>query len=301
MPIADLQQDLGQGVQEETERRSVEQQTIALLKSEIEALQAELAEKDILATPFVEGDANDNAQQESDSQIVRYTAELEESDQRIANLDAALRASEEAMAANDAERRELLNWVEEIETRVGEQEDQWRAERGVLDRRIQDELDRYNLLMKRFEDIDQGEPSFAFQESIEVLRNENNSLHHKLTAKQQEYGELQQRFEELSKANREEQIQRRVADQIREERLQLAQERAVFSRQKLELTKRLQLLQQELEMRDRKEHPADQKFRAFREQLKELHQQEQAEYVPPTLTQKLKRIWDRLDGPTDRD
>jgi hypothetical protein len=119
--------------------------------------------------------------------------------------------------------------------------------------------------------------------------------------KESQCDELRKQLSELEKLNREDQIQRRVEDQVRSERLQLAQERAVFSRQKLELTKRLQTLQQELEMRDRKQHPADHKFQVFRERLKELHDEEKATYVPPTLTQKLKRLWDRLDGPTDRD
>ena len=66
------------------------------------------------------------------------------------------------------------------------------------------------------------------------------------------------------------------------------------------MNNKVQELKQEIERQGRV-HPADDKIRAFRQSLKEIHEQEKKEYVPPTISQRLVQLWQRLERPTDRD
>jgi chromosome segregation ATPase len=148
---------------------SVEQQTISLLKLEIEALQTEVAEKDGRLIDLAENaNSGGDVDCESNAQLQRLIAELEQNDDRISDLEDALRASEEVAAADDAERRELQNWVDEIENRIAEKEEEWIAERDVLNRRLEDANDQYAAMLRRLEDHAQSGGS-GFQDSMLVL------------------------------------------------------------------------------------------------------------------------------------
>ena len=286
---------------------SVEADTIELLKSELELLQTELSQKDAQLAELLEAShpAVDQAagvcSEELESRIERLLYELDQSDQRISALEEVSRLAEETSLAEAEEKRQLEAWVHDIEQRIAEREEESRAECDVLRRRLEQATEERALLDERIEKLLQGgggDP--ALEEMVQVLRNDNESLNERLAGREAECLELKKRCAGLQQQTSEDFIRQRIDESLRAERLQLAQERATLSRQQLELTNKVHELKHEMERQSRV-HPADDKFQAFREQLKELHQQEQKEYVPPTISQRLARLWQRLDGPTDRD
>ncbi len=93
---------------------------------------------------------------------------------------------------------------------------------------------------------------------------------------------------------------------MRLERLQISQERAAISRKEHDITTKLREVEVRIELEHQARtntagHDVDERFRAFRDRLKELHLEEQAEYVAPSIGQRLVKLWQRLDGPTDTD
>ena len=93
-----------------------------------------------------------------------------------------------------------------------------------------------------------------------------------------------------------------VEDALREERLEISQMKAEFARE------RAKMVQQQEEMMSREgllsEQPneADIRIRAFREHLKEVKATEPRSASAPSLSQRLGKLWRKIDGkPLDTD
>lgn len=286
------------------EDASVQETTIALLTSEIESLQAELTEKNELLAQGGETSVPSHVEDdvtEIEQRIEQLVVELEQGDQRVAAVEESLRLSEETRQAELEEKRQLEQWVGDIEERVAARELEIRAECDVLRRKLEEATkDRQEAQGQVSSLIGESEGDAVLQDMVQVLRRENGSLKTKHSEAMDQVAHLRKQVTELENAATEESIQKRINEALRVERLALAQERAALSRQQLEVTSKANELSQQLEKKSGL-NPADERFRVFREQLKELHQQEQQEYVPPTITQRLVNIWQRLDGPTDTD
>ena len=231
----------------------------------------------------------------------RLLYELDQSDQRIAAFEEAMRLTEETSRAEAEEKRQLEAWVQDIEKRIAEREAESQAECDVFRQRLEQANEERGQLQERIETLLQGGGGDrALEEMVQILRRDNEVLTEKVAQRDALCHELKTRCGELEQQTGEENIQQCLDKEMRKERLSLAQERAAMSRQQLELNNKVQELKQEIERQGRV-HPADDKIRAFRQSLKEIHEQEKKEYVPPTISQRLVRLWQRLDGPTDRD
>ena len=286
-------------------RKSVEESTIDLLQTELQLLEAQLSEKDaLIAELSQQGESNDRDCDSNDfasQRVQRLLVELDQSEQRIAALEELSQHTEEVRLAEQEEKRQLDAWVGDIERRLVQREEEIQAECDVLRERLQqatqdreDVEGRVDTLLENRGD-DQG-----LKEMIQVLQRDNESLRARVDSATNQCRELEKECNELRQQNTEEAVEQRIVDAVRTERLELAQERAELSRQKRELSRNLSQASQQME-KQAAVHPADDKFRVFREQLRELHAQEKAEYVPPSLGQRLVQLWQRLDGPTDKD
>lgn len=297
-----------------TENRSVEQNTIDLMKSEIELLQAELSEKDAqlsqLSEDHKESLVHDPQASNPDLErrIEQLLVELDQSDQRVAGLEEIAHFGEESQLAEAEEKRQLEAWVDDIEKRIAEREAESQAECKVLQKRLERAAEERGHLQQQVEQLAQsdGNGNSALEEmvqtlrqEVQALRQENESLCEKVAARDATYEQQKKRCQELERQTTGgvEYIQQNVDEATRAEHLLLAQERAALSRQQLEISNKVHELTREVE-RENRVHPADDRFRVFRQELKEL---EKTERVAPTVSQRLARLWQRLDGPTDRD
>ena len=282
---------------------SVLQDTVDLLRSEVELLQVELADRDEqLARRAGSEPVNDLPDSSIvDERVDRLLFELQQSDHRIAALEDVARLSEEARYAEAEERREIESWVQDIEKRIAEREREIQAECELLRGKLQSaEHERSTALVHVDQLIAQNTDDPNLEDILEVQRRDNETLRERAELYEEKCRDLQLKNEQLQAENNTEFVEQQVAEAVRKERLDLAQERAALSRRELELAGKVKELQLEIESKG-KTHQADQRFRAFKEQLAVLHQQDKAETVQETMCQRLVRLWNRLDGPTDRD
>ena len=276
--------------------RSVEQETIDLLKYEIENLQHEIAQRDHriaeLDRRSVPEEGVEGFSDESSIELAKLATRLEElldeldrSDTRIAELQEALRCSEEAAQAEREERRQLEAWVVDIERRIGERENEWQAERSELQQRLQN-------LATRGESLPQNPPSGgspADTRELESLRQENQSLQAQLEQLRQE--------QVTSPSTPEPPAETLVPSSLREEQIQIARDRAALARQQAEVVNARAELQRLAEIRQREESVGDARLRTFRDHLREIHIQEQQQKPAElSLGARIAQIWHRLEG-----
>jgi hypothetical protein len=285
---------------------SVQHNTLQLLTSEIEHLQAELTIKDArlaeyecqrgcVATPSEK--AGDSTALESRNRQLLF--ELEQCDERIAFLEEMACLSDEASISNAEEQRQIDDWLREIEDRMIEREADVKSECDVLRKRLERAMVENEELHDRVKDVlEGGHGGSSENEILSILRKENESLREQLAKQHRECEAIGEKCVELERRADADYIRKCIDEEVRSERLQMAQERAALSRQKCELTQKLHELNEEMD-RHQRIHPADEKFRVFRDTLAELHEHDRSEYVPPTISQRLNRLWKRLDGRDD--
>jgi len=287
--------------------RSLEQDTIELLKQEVALLQAELAERDACGHGLLPGErhhvagGNDDAERTAvDERLAELLTELERNDQRVRALEELLLMADEARAAEQEERRQLETWIREIEDRVGQREQELRAEHDALRRRLRQAAEDRQRLEKRFEEAGREHGETPAQQLLVTLRQEYRTLQQQMAALEVESAQWKKSCSELEKQTDPGFLQRAVEAELRESRLALAQEQAHLSRLRVELTNKLRDLELE-QSRTQRVSSADRKFQVFRETLKELHEKEHVEQSPVSLASRLANLWRKLDGPTDTD
>jgi hypothetical protein len=289
---------------------SWDEETNALLQEEIELLQSELAERDariqeltaVVETATDPVPTTDAAEMDHlMSRLEELLDELSRGDQRIRSLEELLRAAQEANQAEQEERQQIEKWLNDIEERLAERESEWRAECEVLAGRME------KVCQQRDELYQQLDKATAAVPSPEVPRGVLKKLQKHVDELQEQLRETEaKRDQVLERAQAAEQqlvegaFEERVEAAVREERLKLAQERAAMSRDRAELARHTNV-QWGAEHKDRA-CEADARFKAFRDTLRELHEEESAPAQRKTgLGSRLADLWRRLDGPTDTD
>lgn len=293
----------------------VHDDTSDLLQAEIEFLRSELAERDERLRTLEElatgHHLNELPEEPVDSaeveklvgRLEQLLEELEQSDARIAALSEMLRTAEDAVQAADQEREQLEDWLDEVDGRVGQWEQEWHAERDSLHRQIAEltqERDRAEQqLAAGGTDVASGAASDRL---VRQLREQYSRLKEAFLKMEKERDQLRARLQEVSVADVEQKIAAAVDTALREERLQLAQEKAAIAREKAALAKKHEELQAQLDRKGQAFDSADHRIRAFREHLREIEEQEPARRQGPTLSQRMGKLWRKLEGrPLDTD
>ena len=285
---------------------SVEKSTLELLNAEVEFLQRELQQRDQtiaeLQTPesVTETVMHDIAQ----DRLQEMLHELQHADERISRLEHELRLLEELRVAEDEEKRQIESWVNEIELRIARREEENEVEIRLLRGKLEGES-RARVETQKRVDASLGEGGDErLKLELSHVRSENEELRSKNEEAFDICRKLEGKLNVLRDTTSEAAVDARIEDALRGERLKLAQERAVISRREHELAKKLQELQTHMDMESKvrnKTNEADERFRVFRERLRELHEEEAAEYKPPSVGERLIKMWRNLDGPTDVD
>lgn len=278
-------------------------ETMGLLREEVERLQAELADRDarlaeLEASAALTGGWGESLKQtDFDTSAVverleQLLAELEQTDRRIADMEELVRLADEAAAAEQEERRHLEAWVSEIEQRVSERESAWLAEQETLRRRLAElEADRADWEHRAARAVSDELQA----ELLERYRARAGEFESQLHAAQEECRQLRRQLESAASGN----AQAASADAaLREERLQLARERAELARLRAELVRAQTDSLQDAASRSSADHASDARFRVLREHLKEIHERELQERHERRLSTRLARLWQRLEGRT---
>lgn len=302
--------DVHQSVHDDWETQSLEQEKIALLEDELELLRSELAERDSRLMELEELNvagaagglvAEENSEQDGSEKIQELLEELERNDQRIRMLEDLLRLTEDASQAEKEERHQIESWINGLEQRVAEREAEWKAEVDVQIEQVTKLKEIKAELEKRLTNAVSNTAIEEHEKEIHRLRAEIEKLNEHLKLAERARLELQKRLESADIAKTLENQEKVIAEAIREEHLKIARERAEFSRQRAELLKRVSDLEYQSE--GRRTNEADERFKAFRDHLKEIHAEGKDEDArpAPSIGQRLVDLWRRLDGPTDTD
>ncbi|MCP4193358.1 MAG: FHA domain-containing protein [Planctomycetaceae bacterium] len=294
-----------------TPDQAFNQETIEMLQQELEWAQAELAERDgkiaemssLVEFGSPEESVNDTEEMEAlVGRLEDLLSELERSDHRIRALEELLRAEQETSHAEQEERVQMERWLNDIEHRVSEREAESRAEREVLTQRVAELREQLEQSDRQiYEAAAVTSPQSAHEGALQNLREDNDRLSEELVTSQEAQRELERQIESLQESTDAKSQQAVVDEALREERMDMAQERATLSRERSELARQIAELQND-EL-PRSAAVADQKFNAFRQTLKELHEEEDRNngLVKPSLASRISSLWKRLEGPTDTD
>ncbi len=306
--------------------------TITLLQEEIARLEAELRDRDQAALSHhdhhldnANAHAHAHASDTSREQIDGLLAEIAARDETVELLLEQSRLYEEAASAQRAEWEQLHQWVEEVERRVEDRDAEGPRLRAELDA----ERDRGERLRVSSETERRGWDArrVGLERETQLLRDEIARNHQGSATRDEssllelaaENRQLRTDCEALrTLANEAETLGRRFAEAVtdletaRREIRRLEDER---QRERIEHEAELVALRSELarESLVRQAEPsseptrdfaperpsamdADERIRAFRQHLKELHDTEAAQRVNRSLGARLSRLW-RNTGP----
>lgn len=275
-------------------------ETVALLQEEIARLEAELRQRDEAAPAWASAGPEAPASDPAEGRIGELTSLLAERDETIGLLWDQLTALEEVGSAKAAEWDQLTRWVEELEERIERdgtppvdpsgaeaeaaalrdrlesQQRSWDAERL----RYQRELE--TLRARRDEagrPADVADPSALLEENrrlseqcdrVEALETEVSSLRDQIRG-----------LKASQDDERRELVQ--VANELRRELIEREQELALLRIKKA--TSR--------DEGDAEASP-DERIRAFRQHLRDLHEKEEQERAERQLSTRLGRLWHRV-------
>ncbi len=286
---------------------------IELLKTEVAHLQQELADRD--ARQSVQSDAQHMADdpwsdiapnaerpladQESEQLTARLDellAELNESDHRIRSMEELVRMADEAATAEQEERRQIEAWISELEERIQNRDAERDAELDALRERIatiSGERDRAEQLLRDPSARDQASAQQAAL--IAQLRQQAEAARGELETSRQGQAELERRLQEANVEQVEQTIQRRVDEQLREERLQMSEDRAELARLRAELARHQAELEATLPHQQQVPDETTLRMQALREHLRDLHHQEEEQRNERRLSRRLSRLWRRVE------
>ena len=299
------------------DRDAFRDDTNELLQAELEFLRAELADRDARlhdletdsrSTIGVEPIADTISKDEAESLVGRLEQlliELDEKDEQIATLSDLLRDSEDAVEAADEERQQMETWIGEVERRVGQWQEEWHAERDRLKQSIDEVTEQRDRAEQQ---LASGGAAAApaqstSEEFLQQIREEYSRLKEKFLALEQDREQLQSQLENVGKTDIEQRLKAAVDAALREERLELAQEKAAIARLKSEVAKQ----QEDFESRslrndDDHKDSADLRIRAFREHLREIHETDPRPVQAPSFADRMGKLWRKLEGrPLDTD
>ncbi|MFG0335885.1 MAG: FHA domain-containing protein [Maioricimonas sp. JB049] len=288
--------------------------TVELLKAEIAFLQTEVAERDAAIRQYellVEAPLDDDAVEAADPEVdveslvtrlEELLDELARSDERLSAMSDLLRAAEDANEAELEQRNQIEAWVGEIERRFQERDAEWQAERESLQKKLAEVAAQRDRLEQQLGRSAGGASEQNLEVHLKKLRQENTQLRTALDETRSEARSLAGRLEQMNAEETEARQQDVIDEALREERLQLAQERAAITRERAELARLEEQLQRDRESMGAEGNAADQRIRAFREHLRELHESEPSRPKNSGLSARLGKLWRKLEGrPLDTD
>ncbi len=287
----DFDSDFFQFEEEETYDR----ETVALLQAEIEELQTALAQRD--AERFCETNvlehqhsAADPVAEESDEVLQRMQDLIDEanrSDERVAILEEMLHAAEDANRSEQEERKQLEAWVGDIETRLGQREEEHLAELDALRQRLDKSNQQQERLQRQLQQSAfSGSVPKQYEETLEELQANNRELQEQLAESQKQRLSLEQRFE---------QIEGDQEHALREERANLAKEQAKIARLRFELSSKLADVNELPKSENQADKETAHRIQTLREHLREIHEQEKSEEKEATLATRLAKLWKRVE------
>jgi chromosome segregation ATPase len=222
--------------------------------------------------------------------------ELEQSDRRIREMEQLLRGSDEAAQAEREERRHIENWVSDIEQRVLQREEEMSAQTQTLQNRLQQacrERSEFEERMRQYA-LAAGSSDVSRQE-LERLREKNHELGQQMGALQETCDQLKRELQQAQNAANAGQATGASPD-VREEQVRLAQEKALLARQQVELASMRSELERVAQPQQRPGRDIDNRMRAFREHLREIHEEEKIVQSERGLASRLSQLWRRLEG-----
>ena len=286
----------------------IDPEIVQLLKSEIEDLRLQLAERDELISTMErvnedhESTADSASSQTFDSaaasdelvtRVDDLLAELAEHDERVETLQELLQTAEIQNQAEREERNCLETWVGEIEQRIGERESEWQAESDALRERLDATCEQRDQLQQQLHAAskrlgDGADVDAAPDETLQKLQQQNADLQASLEQSHKQCASLTRQIERL---------QTEEPESLQEERAVLAKEKADVSRMRFELSKQLQEIG-EAPVRD--DHPDREfayKLQTLREHLREIHEEEKCEREQrgESLFGRISGLWKRVD------
>jgi hypothetical protein len=293
--------------------QGIDLETVGLLQSEIECLQAELSERDrqlaelqelVDGTPAPEPTVDSSETEALVGRLEQLLEELQDNDQRIRVLEELIQAEQELTRTQQEERQQIESWLNDIERRLAARDQESQAERDALLRRVEQLKAERDEADRQVQAAEQSPQAAALQQSIvRELRGQVDRLQDELEQAERRRQTMEKALDELKSKDPEKARDEYIEGVLREERLKLAQEKAALSRERAQMARRLAELDGTANVRERS-CEADDRFRAFRQTLKELHRQEQrprAAIKKASLGTRISDLWRKLDGPTDTD
>lgn len=277
------------------EEETYDRETVALLQAEIDDLRSALAQRDAEQTEEfdtrIDGPSGFN-EEAPDELLLRMQALIEEansSDERVAMLEEMLHAAEDANRCEQQERTELESWVRDIEKRISQREEEHNAELNALHERLReasDHQDRLQLQLREVADSGGFNSNKQYAQMLEELQDRNQKLKINLVASEKKCRKLENRVG--STVTNED-------DSLREERVKLAQEQAKVARMRYDLSNKLAEIEQGPTSGNRSDLETDQRIRALREHLREIHDQEKQEAKEASLATRISNLWKRTE------
>lgn len=279
---------------------------VELLRVEVAHLQTELADRDRELSELLDGADFGNApaevvdSSETEKLVDRLDQlldELQAADQRVLSLEELLRCSEEASQAEREERLQLESWVEEIESRVVEREHEWTSRQEHLQENIAEVTRQRDAAQQRLaQSMHHGDDtSNDAQQHLEQLQRDNNQLNEQLAQARQSLAE-QQNNPSPSSGGDDTASSDELRQQMRQNELELAKERAEIARHRSELVKMREEIERKASNIDNQDENPDVRIRALRDHLREIHEEEKEEKRQRSLSARISRLWQRLDG-----
>ncbi len=212
-------------------RSEIDPETVNLLRAEIECLQSELAERDrhllelselaTLGTDACESAADPQEVDRLVGRLEDLLDELSRGDQRISALEELLCAEQELSRNQDEEKRQVEAWLGDLEQRVTGRESEWKAERDVLLKRIEQLTAERDQIDRHFQEAHQQNSGAVSERLMQELRSEVDRLQAELTESARRCAVAEAEAERASGRTMEETVQSHVDEAIRAERLAL--------------------------------------------------------------------------------
>lgn len=291
----------------ELDEGQVDAEIVQLLKSEIEDLRIQVAERDeqlaelsglesvgeVRCSSPAAAIGNEFESVDLVQRVDHLLGELAEHDERVSTLQELLQTAEVQNQAEREERNCLENWVGEIEQRIGEKESEWQAEQDSLRDRLTSACGERDQVQQQLHAAAQRYGNVSDKEPIndEVLQN-----------LQKQNAELQSEVETsrrqlAAQAKQLERLQNEEPESLQEMRAELAQEKASVSRLRFQLSQQLQDISEIPEPKDQPDREFAYKLQTLREHLREIHEEEkvQKDQKGDSLLGRISNLWKRVD------
>ncbi len=284
---ADLDLDFGFDSQDE---EVFDRETVSLLQAEIEDLRSILAQRDADCGPSVSPVlAETSIAEESEKTLGRIqelSDEANRAEERVLLLEEMLQAADDVNRAEVEERSHLEAWVGDIERRLGQKEDEHRAEIEALKTQLAAAEGRSRHLQQQLKQAaaPNGKAEEKFDEELDSLQEENLQLQASLQDAKRELQQLQHRVENQSEQSE---------ALLREERAKIAKEQAEVSRLKFEYAQKLEDLSKSIPQAEL--DPRLQILREHRQEIRENSQSKNLEPAESSLSSRLKKLWSLVE------